>query len=111
MRRSLLSSRCDVTKQAGAGTRQSPSRRRHGAPRRALAVLVGCVALFAVAIDSAHSFYHWPIAVQLSHGTPISLIAASLIYFFLHTAGIAAAIALTDRVSGPGNPDVQAAPS
>jgi len=55
------------------------------------------VALFAAAIDSAHRFYHWPIAVQLSHGTPISLVVASLIYFFLHTAGIAAAIAWSER--------------
>jgi hypothetical protein len=48
MRRSLFSSRCDVIKQVGAGTRQSPSGRRHGASRRALAVLVGCLALFAL---------------------------------------------------------------
>ncbi|HEX3743715.1 MAG TPA: HD domain-containing phosphohydrolase [Bryobacteraceae bacterium] len=57
------------------------------------------VALFAVAIDSAHLFYHWPVAVRLSHGTPVSLIFASLIYFFLNTAGIAAAISLSERKS------------
>ena len=57
------------------------------------------VALFAVAIDAAHSLYHWRVAVLLSHGTPISLIAASLIYFFLNTAGIAAAIASTEQKS------------
>jgi hypothetical protein len=53
------------------------------------------LALFAVAIFSAHSFYHRPPAVQLSPGTRLSLIAASLIYFFLNTA----AIALTERKS------------
>jgi len=47
MRRSLSSSHCDATDRAGAG--QPPRGRRSGAPRRALAVLVGCVALFAVA--------------------------------------------------------------
>ncbi len=57
------------------------------------------VALFAVAICGAHNFYHWPLAQQLSHGTPISLIAASLIYFFLNTAGIAAVIGLSEQKS------------
>jgi diguanylate cyclase (GGDEF)-like protein/putative nucleotidyltransferase with HDIG domain len=57
------------------------------------------VALFAVAIYSAHHFYHWPLALQLTHGTPIALIAASLIYFFLNTAGIAAAIGLSEQKS------------
>jgi hypothetical protein len=49
MRRFLFSSRCDATYQEGAGARRSPDRRRAGAPRRTFAVLVGCVALFAVA--------------------------------------------------------------
>ncbi len=47
MRRSMSSSHCDATDRAGAG--RPPRGRRSGAPRRALAVLVGCVALFAVA--------------------------------------------------------------
>jgi hypothetical protein len=49
MSRFLLSSRGDATDRVGAGSRRSPGRRRAGAPRRTLAVLVGCVALFAVA--------------------------------------------------------------
>ena len=49
MRRFLFSSRRDATDQASADTRRPPGRRRNGAPRRTLAVLVGCVALFAVA--------------------------------------------------------------
>src|ERR1022692_968554 len=49
MKRPLSASRRDATDQASAGTRQPRSNRRNGAPRRALAVLVGCVALFAVA--------------------------------------------------------------
>ena len=57
------------------------------------------VANFAVAIYAAHYFYHWPLALRLSHGTPISLIASSLIYFFLNTAGIAAAIGLSENKS------------
>jgi len=57
------------------------------------------VALLAVTVFSAHSFYHWPPAVPLSHRTPLALIAASLIYFFLNTAGMAAATGLTERKS------------
>src|ERR1700678_3286476 len=49
MRRSLSSSRSDATDQASAGVRRPRSRRCNGAPRRTLAVLVGCIALFAVA--------------------------------------------------------------
>jgi Carboxypeptidase regulatory-like domain len=48
MRKLLSSSHCDATDQASAVARQPHSRRRIGAPRRALAVLVGCVALFAL---------------------------------------------------------------
>ncbi len=49
MRKSLSSSRRDAIDQASAGTRPSPGGRGSGAPHRALAVLVGCIALFAVA--------------------------------------------------------------
>jgi Carboxypeptidase regulatory-like domain len=55
MRKFLFSSRCDATDRAGAGTRQSAGRRRNGAPRRTLAVLVGCIALFAVAPVAAQA--------------------------------------------------------
>ena len=48
MRRFLFSSRCDAPDRVGTGARRSPDRRRTGVSRRALAVLVGCVALFAV---------------------------------------------------------------
>jgi hypothetical protein len=47
MRRLLSSSRRDATDQSGAEA-WSRSRRRSGTPRRALVVLVGCVALFAL---------------------------------------------------------------
>jgi len=57
------------------------------------------VANLAVAIYGAHYFYHWPVFLGLTHGTPISLIAASLIYFFLNTAGVAAVIALSESKS------------
>jgi diguanylate cyclase (GGDEF)-like protein/putative nucleotidyltransferase with HDIG domain len=57
------------------------------------------VANFAVAISAAHYFYHWPLAQQWTHGTPLALIASSLIYFFLNTAGIAAAIGLSEDKS------------
>jgi Carboxypeptidase regulatory-like domain len=49
MRGSLFASRGDATDQVGAGAQRSPGRRRAGAPHRTLAVLVGCIALFAVA--------------------------------------------------------------
>ena len=49
MRRFLFSSRCDAADSASAGAQQSSGRRRNGASRRTLAVLVGCIALFAVA--------------------------------------------------------------
>jgi len=49
MRRFLFSSRCDATDRVGAGAARSPGSRSAGAPRRTLAVLVGCIALFAVA--------------------------------------------------------------
>ena len=48
MRRPLSSSRRDTTDQASAGIWQPGSGRRNGAPRRALAVLVGCLALLAL---------------------------------------------------------------
>jgi hypothetical protein len=49
MSRPLSSSCRGATDHAGPVTRQSHGRSRNGAPRWALAVLVGCVALFAVA--------------------------------------------------------------
>lgn len=49
MRRFLFSSRYDATNRESAGTQSPWGRRSNGAPRRALAVLVGCVALFAIA--------------------------------------------------------------
>jgi hypothetical protein len=48
MSRSVSSSHRDATDHAGPGTRQSHDRRRNGAPRWVLAVLVGCLALFAL---------------------------------------------------------------
>ena len=49
MRRFLFSSRCDAINREGAGAQLPRGRRSNGAPRRTLAVLVGCIALFAVA--------------------------------------------------------------
>ena len=53
MRRFLFTSRRNATDQAGTGAQRSPSRPRNGNPRRTLAVLVGCVALFALAPAAA----------------------------------------------------------
>lgn len=49
MGRFLFSSRCDAIKREGAGAQPPRGRQSKGAPRRTLAVLVGCIALFAVA--------------------------------------------------------------
>ena len=57
------------------------------------------VANFAIAIYVAHYFYHWPLVLRVTHGTPLSLIASSLIYFFMNTAGIAAVIGLSEQKS------------
>lgn len=48
MSRPLSSSRRDATDQASPGLKSLPPRRRHGVGRWVLAVLVGCVALFAL---------------------------------------------------------------
>jgi diguanylate cyclase (GGDEF)-like protein/putative nucleotidyltransferase with HDIG domain len=53
----------------------------------------------AVAVFSAYYMYHWPLAQRLTQGTPVPLIGSSLVYFVLNTAGVAGAVALTERKS------------
>ena len=53
----------------------------------------------AVAVFGAYYTYHWSFAQRLSQGTPVLLIAASLVYFVLNTAGVAGVVALTEKKS------------
>jgi diguanylate cyclase (GGDEF)-like protein/putative nucleotidyltransferase with HDIG domain len=53
----------------------------------------------AVAVFGAYYTYHWPFAQRLSDGTPVLLIAGSLVYFVLNTVGIAGVVALTEKKS------------
>jgi diguanylate cyclase (GGDEF)-like protein/putative nucleotidyltransferase with HDIG domain len=53
----------------------------------------------AVAVFGAYYTYHWPFAQRFSEGTPLLLIAGSLVYFVLNTAGVAGVVALTERKS------------
>src|SRR5580692_8623067 len=53
----------------------------------------------AVAVFGAYYTYHWPFAQRLSEGTPLLLIACSLVYFVLNTAGVAGVVALTEKKS------------
>jgi diguanylate cyclase (GGDEF)-like protein/putative nucleotidyltransferase with HDIG domain len=51
----------------------------------------------AVAVFGAYYTYHWPFAQRLSEGTPVLLIACSLVYFVLNTVGVAGVVALTEK--------------
>ncbi|HLK69109.1 MAG TPA: HD domain-containing phosphohydrolase [Bryobacteraceae bacterium] len=53
----------------------------------------------AVAVFGAYYTYHWPFAQRLGQGTPVLLIACSLVYFVLNTTGVAGVIALTEGKS------------
>ncbi|HEX3747165.1 MAG TPA: HAMP domain-containing sensor histidine kinase [Bryobacteraceae bacterium] len=53
----------------------------------------------AVAVVAAFAFYHFPLVQRLNHGTPLSLMAASLLYFGINTAGVSGVIALTENKS------------
>src|SRR5580704_6708918 len=53
----------------------------------------------AVAVFGAYYTYHWPSAQRFSEGTPLLLIAGSLVYFVLNTAGVAGVVALTEKKS------------
>src|SRR5580658_8787215 len=53
----------------------------------------------AVGDFGAYYTYHWPFAQRFSAGTPLLLLAGSLVYFVLNTAGIAGVVALTERKS------------
>ncbi|HUB79148.1 MAG TPA: HAMP domain-containing sensor histidine kinase [Bryobacteraceae bacterium] len=53
----------------------------------------------AVAATAAYAFYHLPIVQKLNQGTPLALMAASLLYFGLNTAGVSGVISLTENKS------------
>lgn len=52
-----------------------------------------------IAVAASYAFYHWPLVQRLNHGTPISLMASSLLYFALNTSGVAVVIGLTEGKS------------
>ncbi|HUI55236.1 MAG TPA: HD domain-containing phosphohydrolase [Bryobacteraceae bacterium] len=51
----------------------------------------------AIAVAASYAFYHWPLVQRLNGGMPIALMASSLLYFSINTAGIALVIALTEE--------------
>ena len=51
----------------------------------------------AIAVAASYAFYHWPLVQRLNGGMPIALMASSLLYFLINTAGIALVIALTEE--------------
>jgi diguanylate cyclase (GGDEF)-like protein len=55
------------------------------------------VSNIAVAIWTADRLFHWQLSQRLTEGTPLGLMAASLVFFALNTAGIASVICLTER--------------
>ena len=55
------------------------------------------VSNIAVAVWMADSLYHWQLGQRLTEGTPLGLMAASLVFFAFNTAGIACVICLTER--------------
>ncbi len=57
---------------------------RPGAPQKPLQVLF-CVSNMAVATAVSYQFHHWPILQFWNHGSPLLLLASSLVLFFLST--------------------------
>jgi signal transduction histidine kinase len=53
----------------------------------------------AVAAAVSYAFYHLPLVQKLNHGTPVALMASSLLYFGMNTGGVAAVIGLTESKS------------
>jgi signal transduction histidine kinase len=53
----------------------------------------------AVAVVVSYAFYHLPLVQKLNHGTPLALMASSLLYFGMNTSGVAAVIGLTESKS------------
>jgi signal transduction histidine kinase len=51
----------------------------------------------AVAVAVSYAFYHLREVHELNHGTPLALMASSLLYFGMNTAGVTTVIALTER--------------
>jgi diguanylate cyclase (GGDEF)-like protein len=55
------------------------------------------VSNIAVAVWTADRLFHWQLSQRLTEGTPLGLMAASLAFFAVNTAGIASVICLTER--------------
>jgi signal transduction histidine kinase len=53
----------------------------------------------AIAVTVSYAFYHSTEVQHLNHGTPLALMASSLLYFGMNTAGVVAVIALTEGKS------------
>jgi signal transduction histidine kinase len=53
----------------------------------------------AIAVTVSYGFCHWPLVQKLNHGTPLALMASSLLYFGINTAGVATVIGLTESKS------------
>ena len=53
----------------------------------------------AIAAAVSYAFYHLPLVQKLNHGTPLALMASSLLYFGMNTSGVAAVIGLTESKS------------
>lgn len=51
----------------------------------------------AISVTVAYMFYHWQRVQDLTHGTLLGLLLASMLYFGVNTAGVATVIALTER--------------
>jgi signal transduction histidine kinase len=53
----------------------------------------------AVGVTVCYAFYHMPLVQSLNHGTPLAMMAASLLYFAMNTGGVATVISLTEGKS------------
>ena len=53
----------------------------------------------AVGVTVCYAFYHLPLVQDLNHGTPLAMMAASLLYFAMNTGGVATVISLTEGKS------------
>ena len=50
----------------------------------------------AIAVTASYAFYHWTFVQTVNHHTPLALMASSLMYFGVNTAGVATVITLTE---------------
>src|SRR5579871_892728 len=53
----------------------------------------------AIAITIAYGFYQYPLIQRLNYGTLVGLMACSLVYFGVNTAGVATVVSLTEGKS------------